>query len=113
MLCNTVKSLFEKGKLSTEYVDMTFDWEKAARLIREKKPHIAYAMLEGSRDRSKHKIYQDGFPVYEDDTVHSARLRPMIVIDGHLPVPCFKMEYETNGMDVWPRKALDILEGKA
>ena len=112
MRFKTVKSLFQSGQLDKKKCDMAFDWEKAARIIRQEKPFIAFAMLEDKWDKSRCKIYQGGFPVYEDDTVHSPTLRPMLALDNHEPVPCFKMEYETNGMNVWPKTALDILEGK-
>lgn len=107
---NTPWKLFNNGELDKRFCDMAFDWEKAAKLIKKRKPFVAFAMLEDSWDKSKRKIYQGGFPVYEDGTVHSAKLKPMIIMDNDQPVPCFKMEYETNGMQVWPQKALQILE---
>ena len=109
---NTPFQLFKSGKLNKEFCNMTFDWEKAARLINHKKPFIAYAMLEDNWEQSRCKIYQGGLPVYEEGAVYSMNLRPMLVMDDGMPIPCFKMEYETNGMEVWPRKALRILEGK-
>ena len=102
---HTVRDMFATGKLSKETSDMVFDWERAATVISERKPFVAYAAL-GSQ---KEKIYQGGFPVYSE-TVHSEQLMPMLIVNDECPIPCFKMEYDTNGMEVWPKKALDILE---
>lgn len=107
---NTVRNMFSRGEIDKKRCDMTFDWELAARLIKNAHPFIAHATLEDSWNLVHRVIYQGGFHVYSE-TVHSDRKRPMIVIDGGEPIPCFKMEYDTNGMEPWPKEALEILEG--
>lgn len=108
---NTVRAMFFHGQINRHRCDLVFDWEKAARLIREKKPYIAHAGLEDSWEREYRKIYQGGLPVYSE-TFHSPNKKPVLIMNSSEPIPCCKMEYDTNGMEPWPREALDILEGK-
>lgn len=108
---NTVKAMFQFGHISKDKCDMVFDWEKAAQIIKDTRPYIAYAQLEEDWEKETRKIYQGGIPVYSE-TVHSQKYRPMLVVNSEKPIPCFKMEYDTNGMEPWPTRALNILEGK-
>ena len=45
-----------------------FDWDKAAQLIKERKPEIAEAGLSGDWEYTGGEIYCDGKPVPQDDT---------------------------------------------
>lgn len=45
---------------------MVFDWDKAARLIQEKKPKWATAGLRGDWEYTGGTIYEDGKPVMDD-----------------------------------------------
>jgi hypothetical protein len=91
-----------------------FDWEKAARLIRERSPKSVWAGLAGDWGWTGGQIYSDGKPVPKEDTytyLSSTWATPEIDIDGEV-MDCFKMQSETPGWDsgtYWPKEALNIL----
>ena len=91
---------------------MVFDWDKAADLIREKKPHYAEAGLQGDWEWTGGTIYENGKPVDWDYTfLASTWAVPQLVMDGKV-IPCFRMQSETPGWDSdtkWPESALEIL----
>ena len=91
---------------------MVFDWEKAARLIKERGAHDASAGLSGDWEWTGGSIYKDGHPDLEDYTfLASIWAEPEIVIDGEV-MECWRYEKETPGWDSstkWPQEALDIL----
>ncbi|MEM7067952.1 MAG: hypothetical protein AAF478_03635 [Pseudomonadota bacterium] len=91
-----------------------FDWDKAARLIKERTPLEARAGLQSDWEYTGGPIYRDGSPVPSDQTyvyLASTWATPEIDLDGDV-IPCFKMESETNNWDAdtyWPDTALEIL----
>ena len=94
---------------------MVFDWDKAARLIRERKPECASAGLRGDWEYTGGTIYEDGEPVMDDYTyLASTWAVPELDIDGEI-IDCYRMEHETPGWDSetkWPKSALDILSAE-
>ncbi len=89
---------------------MVFDWEKAARLIKERNPKWAGAGLRDDWEWTGGTIYQDGKPVYEYTYLASTWAVPELDMDGEI-IPCFRMKSETewNYDTKWPQTALDIL----
>ena len=94
---------------------MVFDWDKAARLIRERKPECASAGLRSDWEYTGGTIYEDGKPVMDDYTyLASTWAVPELDVDGDI-VECFRMEHEVpkwNSDTKWPQSALDILNAK-
>lgn len=94
---------------------MVFDWDKAARLIQEKKPKWATAGLHSDWEYTGGTIYEDGKPVMDDYTyLASTWAVPELDMDGDI-VECFRMEHEVPGWDSktkWPKSALDILSAE-
>ena len=94
---------------------MVFDWDRAARLIRERKPERASAGLRSDWEYTGGTIYEDGKPVMDDYTfLASTWAVPELDMDGDI-VECFCMEHEAPGWDSetkWPKSALDILNMK-
>lgn len=88
-----------------------FDWNKAAALIRERKPTIASAGLAEDWNWTGGDIYRDGEPVPKEDTytyLASTWATPELDLDGET-VDCFLMQEETDGWDAetyWPHSAL-------
>jgi len=93
---------------------MVFDWEKAARLIVERKPQKVSAGLSGDWEYTGGTIYRNGAPVPAEDTytyLSSTWATPEIDIDGDV-IDCFRMEGQTAGWDAhtyWPDSARAIL----
>ena len=93
---------------------MVFDWDKAARIIAERKPIFAAAGLSGDWEWTGGTIYEDGEPVFDDYTyLASTWATPELDIDGEI-IDCYVMESETewNEDTKWPKSALVILNGK-
>ena len=94
-----------------------FDWEKAARLILERKPSVVSAGLQDDWEWTKGEIWKDGLPVPKEDTytyLASNWAIPEIDIDGEI-IECYRMESKTPGWGpetYWPKEALKILEIK-
>ena len=105
---------FMRGQMSKGQPQMVFDWEKAARLIKERQPLIVEAGLRDDWGYTGGRIWEEGKPVPEDDTytfLSSTWAVPELDLDGER-LPCFIMESETewNSGTYWPPEALAILE---
>ena len=93
---------------------MVFDWDKAARLIRERKPKCASAGLQRDWEYTGGTIYEDEKPVINAYTyLASTWAIPEINLDGDV-IECYRMEHEVpewGSKTKWPQSALDILKG--
>jgi hypothetical protein len=88
----------------------TFDWDRAAQLIRDKKPKIAEAGLAGDWSYTGGVIY-NGAPVYDEYTYLSSMWAiPTLIMDDE-EIPCWSIECEWNENTKWPESAIKILEG--
>jgi hypothetical protein len=113
---NTMDTMraFAMGEANRGKELKVFDWEKAARLIRERSPESVWAGLSGDWKWTGGKIYGDGRPVPKENTytyLASTWATPEIDIDGEV-MGCFKMQSETPGWDsstYWPKEALEII----
>jgi hypothetical protein len=96
---------------------MVFDWDKAARIIRERKATTASAGLAQDWEWTGGEILTDGKPTPEDDTyvyLASNWATPELDIDGEV-MPCYRMQ-DGSGWDsktYWPESALAILNGQS
>jgi hypothetical protein len=108
-------SAFVMGEINRGKEMMVFDWEKAARLIKERNPMKASAGLSGDWEWTGGDIYQNGAPVPEGETytyLASTWATPELDLDGDV-VDCFLMQTETPGWDsdtYWPPEAVKIIE---
>lgn len=107
---------FMMGEVNRGRSMMVFDWDKAARIIRERKASVASAGLSGDWEYTGDTIFEDGKPA-EDSGAYLASIwaTPELSIDGDI-VDCFIMEEqvpESWGKDYadikWPESALKIL----
>jgi len=91
-----------------------FDWDKAARLIKEHRSLNARAGLRGDWEFTGGDILRDGIPVPRSETycyLASNWATPELEIDG-LIVECYQMKSETPGWDAhtyWPESAREAL----
>ena len=88
-----------------------FDWDKAARLIKERKPKCAAAGLGGDWEWTGGDIYKNGEIVTDDYTYLSSTWAiPELDLDGEI-IPCWIWETETewNSGTKWPKSAKNIL----
>ena len=94
---------------------MIFDWDKAARLIKESGCKSASAGLADDWINTGGSIYSKGEPNYSSYTfLASTWAVPELRIGHQPPVECYKMQSETPGWDEytkWPESALKILNG--
>ena len=100
------------GLLSQNDEPMVFDWDTAARLIKERQPKVARAGLHDDWEYTGGTIYEDGAVVTDDYTyLKSTWAMPELEMDGEV-VPCFVMKHETTwtAKTKWPESALKILE---
>ncbi len=112
---DTVKAI--EKRLAAEDTNaplMVFDWDKAAQLIRERKPNVAGAGLRHDWEYTGGDIYRNGEPVPPGETyVYLASIWavPELDMDG-VKVPCYR-EYDEelgwNESTYWPQSALKLL----
>jgi hypothetical protein len=105
---------FAMGAATKGNETMVFDWDKAARIIRDKQPKTAYAGLCGDWEYTGGCIYEEGSPVHEYTYLASTWAVPELILDDEEPIECYLMKHETkwNEKTKWPKSALDILNGK-
>ena len=105
---------FARGEASRTKELMVFDWDKAAELIRDRKPNVARAGLAADWEWTGGDIYRAGQPVAVDDTyvyLASTWATPELEMDDTV-VACFKMQSQTPNWDAstyWPESARSIL----
>jgi len=108
-------SAFMMGQANKNQPVMVFDWDKAAKLIRNEQPKEAFAGLEDDLEYTEGIIWKDGMPVKDDYTyLASTWARPLLIMDG-VPCECWRYEQETPGWNAdtkWPKSALEILSSK-
>jgi hypothetical protein len=91
---------------------MVFDWNKAARLIKENEPEEAGAGLQNDWEWTGGTIYKNGKPVTNSYTyLASTWATPELDMDG-FKQPCFLMASRTDFTKdtKWPESALAILK---
>ena len=109
-------SAYLRGQASREKEPMVFDWDKAASLIRERKPKIAAAGLQSDWEWTGGTIYAEGKPVTESYTfLASTWATPELDLDGEI-IECWRYKAQTPGWDSgtkWPESALSLLAESA
>ena len=107
-------SAFIRGQANRGKEMMVFDWNKAARLIKERNAKKAGAGLRDDWGWTGGKILENGKPVPKEDTytyLASTWAVPELEL-GREVIPCYLMESETDEWDsgtYWPESALKIL----
>lgn len=94
---------------------MVFDWDKAANIIKDRKPRLVVAGLAGDMEYTSGVIYENGKVPSRNETytyLSSPWATPVLVINNYEEINCYKMESETPNWDsdtYWPQSSLDIL----
>lgn len=108
-------SAFAMGEVNRYKPMMVFDWVRAARIIKERKPKTACAGLRGDWEYTGGEIYANRAPVPAEDTyvyLASTWAVPEIEVDGDVE-ECYKMQSDVPGWDAktyWPAEAKQIIE---
>jgi hypothetical protein len=106
---------FGMGEANRGNEPMVFDWDKAARRIKESGADNASAGLSGDWEWTGGSILENGKPDNDSYTyLSSTWATPELSIDN-VREDCYKMKSETDGWDAgtkWPDSALKILNGK-
>ncbi len=101
------------GELNRGKELMVFDWDKAAKIIKERKPLLASAGLRDDWEWTGGDIYCEGKPIMDSYTyLASTWAVPELMLDGEEVIPCYRMQSETpnwNAETKWCQSALDIL----
>lgn len=107
-------SAFAKGLAARHKESMVFDWDKAAELIRERKPKVVWAGLQDDWEWTGGIIYENGNIIKDSHSyLASTWAVPQIDLDGEI-ISCYKMQSEApdwHAKTRWPQSALSILEG--
>lgn len=97
---------------------MVFDWERAAKIIKERGAKNASAGLSADWEWTGGGILRNGEPVPKDDTytyLASTWATPELEVDGET-MDCYRMQSATPGWDsgtYWPDEARSILTANA
>ena len=89
-----------------------FDWDKAARLILERKPSCAIAGLSKDMEWTGGIIYQDGEAISDTYTyLSSTWAKPVLLLNDGEEIDCYIMESDTkwDARTKWPQSAINIL----
>lgn len=102
---------FAMGDANRGKPSKVFDWNKAARLIKESGVKTASAGLSLDWEWTGGTIFEDGKPTNENYTyLASTWATPELDLDGEM-VDCYVMQGDTewDAGTKWPQSALDIL----
>lgn len=103
---------FRMGELNRGKERMVFDWDKAAKLIVEKRPEIAVAGLDQDLEYTADVIFdQRNIMTDARPYLASTWATPVLILDD-VSYDCYKMESEVPEWDehtVWPDSAKDIM----
>lgn len=107
---------FRMGEMSRHKEPMVFDWNKAARRIKEVQPKKASAGLGGDWECTGGQIYslQQGAIKNRYTYLASPWATPVLEMDGEVE-DCYLMQSDRpnwNEKTKWPKSALKILEEK-
>ena len=103
---------FEMGELNRGRELKVFDWDKAARRIKETGTDFAKAGLQSDWEWTGGTIFQDGKPNHDSYTYLASTWATPELDLGNGPEDCYKMQSETDGWHSgtkWPDSALKIL----
>ena len=106
---------FAVGQANKDNESKVFDWDKAARIIKDTGATHASAGLQGDWEYTGGSIFEKGKPLSSEDTcvfLSSTWATPELEIDGTVQ-DCYAMQSEVPNWDsdtFWPTSALKILE---
>lgn len=109
-------SAFAMGEASRGKEMRCFDWDKAAEIIRDRRPDSAAAGLAEDLEWTSGEILRDGSPVPADDTyvyLASTWATPVLILSG-AEIECWRMhsqvpaEWGKPENSYWPESALAI-----
>lgn len=109
---DTVQAFMRSQAAGPRARHRVFDWNKAAKILKEKNPHEAKAGLHSDLEWTSGVIWRDGKPVIDDYTYLASNWAiPVLVIDGD-EVDCwsFADECEFDEKTKWPQSALEIIK---
>ncbi len=105
--------LFARGQANRGKEMKVFDWEKAAKLIKERQPDDAYAGLSEDWEYTRAAIWENNQVTDDQGTFYFASTwaTPILVLHNE-DIECWRMESEVpewNARTWWPESALKII----
>jgi hypothetical protein len=85
---------------------MVFDWVKAAKIIKEKKPKVATAGLLDDEEWTAGIIYKDGKIVTDEYTHLSSTWATPVLIIKDKKIPCYTFDTKWDHDTKWPEEAV-------
>ncbi len=113
-MINTMSGFFRgQAARAAKSRTKTFDWDKAAQLIKEKKPTTARAGLSEDWEYTGGRIFEKGKIIPEKETyvyLSSNWATPELELDGEI-MNCWKYQNETEWDEktYWPESARKVL----
>ena len=116
-MADSIESIFEAVATAKKTNTKVFDWEKAAKIIRNLNPDVCVSAGIRGNDGTIDSIFENGKPVTDGIAyLESWCGTPvLIIVDDHydVEIPCYifknECEYDWDGQTLWPQMALDIL----
>lgn len=90
-----------------------FDWDKAARILVERKPDVAFAGLKDDFEYTGGIIWLGGKPYTHDYTyLASTWAKPLLVlVDEEIECWCYESDVpEWSAETKWPKSAMEIVK---
>jgi hypothetical protein len=89
---------------------MVFDWDKAARILSDRMPDMAFAGLEGDYAYTGGIIWLSGEPWMRDYTyLASTWAKPLLII-GDEAIECWCHNPDWDAGTKWPLSAMEIVK---
>ena len=111
---NTMEA-FARCEASRNKPKMVFDWDKAARIMREQNAKNAVAGLSGDLGATAGTILENGKPKLNEYTyLASTWATPVLILDDRdEEIDCYIMEEKTkwDAGTSWPKSAREIFKG--
>ena len=102
------------NELTPDGNEKVFDWDKAAKIIKERKPETASAGLAEDWEWTGGTIYKSGKPVKNEYTYLASRwATPVLRLDDE-EIECYQSKgyHGWNADTKWPKSALKILDSE-
>lgn len=111
---DTLQAMIAINQATPDGNEKVFDWDKAAKIIKEEQPKLVYAGLAEDWEWTGGLIYKNGKPVKNEYTYLASRwATPVLILDGE-EIECYQPD-GYHGWDAdtkWPESALKILDSK-
>lgn len=104
---------FAMGELHRNDPLMIFDWDKAARILVDRKPERAYAGLENDFEWTGGTIWWNGGPDFTGYTYLASTWATPLLVIGDEEIECWRYKDDVPDWSAetkWPKSAMEIVK---